>query len=275
MLLKLLKYDLRSVFKYWWIAALSSVGISAIAGFAGSILEMGEKVPYIYQTIAYIGIILAILGISAFSILTEILIFIRYYKNFFSDEGYLTFTLPVKRTQLLTSKLITAVVASISTFIVTMIDIFIIFFISFFKDFINVENWAIFFEDIKCIIKESDGYVIVYLLEAIIGLVVLTAVGALFTFLCITIASVIAKKAKVLVAIGIYYGATSIVSFIVQLTTISTTFGLVDILEKIPENAEWKFIALVGLMLIAFATAIALLLYTIVLHLCDKKLNLN
>ena len=39
MLKKLLKYDLKSVFKYWWIAAVTSIGLSALGGLCISIVS--------------------------------------------------------------------------------------------------------------------------------------------------------------------------------------------------------------------------------------------
>ena len=38
MMKKLLKYDLRAIFKYWWIVALSSLGLSFIGGISLKIL---------------------------------------------------------------------------------------------------------------------------------------------------------------------------------------------------------------------------------------------
>ena len=117
MLLKLLKYDLRSVFKYWWIAALSTLGLSVLGGFCILILD-SSIIANVYQILAGFAMGVVILGFVAFLILSQILVFMRYYKNFFSDEGYLTFTLPVKRTHLITSKLITATLNIVCTAIV-------------------------------------------------------------------------------------------------------------------------------------------------------------
>ena len=42
MLKKLLKYDLRAVFKYWWVAALSTLALAVICGF--SLGYIGESI---------------------------------------------------------------------------------------------------------------------------------------------------------------------------------------------------------------------------------------
>ena len=107
MLKKLLKYDLKSVFKYWWIAAIASLGLSAAGGFCISVMMAEKDVPALIAVLIVLTLLFSIIGIVAFSILSYILLYVRFYKNFFTDEGYLTFTLPVKRSQLLNSKLIT------------------------------------------------------------------------------------------------------------------------------------------------------------------------
>lgn len=51
-----------------------------------------------------------VISIIACTILTMVLLVMRFYKSLFTDEGYLTFTLPVKSHQLIISKLSTATI---------------------------------------------------------------------------------------------------------------------------------------------------------------------
>ena len=52
---------------------------------------------------AMLLVIACVMAIIASAVVTELLVFVRFYKNFFTDEGYLTFTLPVSRKDLLLS----------------------------------------------------------------------------------------------------------------------------------------------------------------------------
>ena len=52
----------------------------------------------------------SVLSLFTACAVTLIFVFIRYYKNFFTDEGYLTFTLPVKRSTLLNAKTVNAMI---------------------------------------------------------------------------------------------------------------------------------------------------------------------
>ena len=105
MLKKLLRYDFKSVLRYWWIAAVSTVGLALVGGWSISVFENQKQLPEMLYVVATLAAIVAVLGGVAFAIMTVILLFSRFYKNFFTDEGYLTFTLPVTRTSLLNSKL--------------------------------------------------------------------------------------------------------------------------------------------------------------------------
>ena len=134
MLQKVLKYDLRAIFKYWWILAVSSFGASIIGGiglnlFINAVNSTKDINPFLI-IFAFLSMLLGFLAISAFVIGNEIFILIRYYRNFFTDEGYLTFTLPVKRSTLFNSKIITALITNLATSIVMIIDIIIAFAIS-------------------------------------------------------------------------------------------------------------------------------------------------
>ena len=76
MLKKLLRYDLKSVFKYWWIAALASVGVSVFGGTCLAAITSKQSNPSLLKALSGIGIFVAIMGLSAFMLTSTILIFV-------------------------------------------------------------------------------------------------------------------------------------------------------------------------------------------------------
>ena len=89
MFAKLLKYDVLSVWKYWWIMALCSLPLSAIGGVC-VLIDNADYTQYnALQEVAILGIVLTVLGLFLLPLLTQILVFMRFYKHFFTDEGYL------------------------------------------------------------------------------------------------------------------------------------------------------------------------------------------
>ncbi len=273
MLKKLLKYDLSTVMKYWWIAAVTTIGMSVLGGFSLSVLTV-ETVyvnPFVY-IIAVVMLIVTVFTYSAFSILSMVFIFVRFYKNFFTDEGYLTFTLPVKRSQLLNSKIITAVITTSATAAVMISGLVAVFGIGLAR--VN-EFWEGLNMMIHGVLDFCGGYTFVYIAEFILMIFLMSVYSILLLFNCITFGSVVAKKAKAIAAIGIYYGANMVQSFIIQTFTLSVTTDLIIAIESVPEESIKLLIALVMLAIILIIGLVCALLYTLQYWMLDKKLNLS
>lgn len=108
MLGKLIKYDFKALNRYlllihgFLLLSAAAVRIFLTAPFNVYIFENSSMGPVMISLL-----ILYFVIITGTSFATSILIAIRFYKNLYSDEGYLTFTLPVTRSELLISKTIT------------------------------------------------------------------------------------------------------------------------------------------------------------------------
>ena len=126
MLKKCFKYDFKSVFKIWWIAAVTVLGLSVPAGIAYESLREHFKDParrFIWENSAVGAFWFSVMAIL---ILTSVLVAVRFHINFFSDEGYLTFTLPVKRSTLLFSKILSGYVFYALTALVVAVSLAVI-----------------------------------------------------------------------------------------------------------------------------------------------------
>lgn len=100
MLLKLLKYDIKSI-------ALKMLTVFGV--FAFVCILMPPFIGLIQKNFAIDFMALTIpIGAMALCILVIVFIFQRYRNNLYGSEGYLMFTLPIKGRYLLVSKLITA-----------------------------------------------------------------------------------------------------------------------------------------------------------------------
>ena len=277
MLKKLLKYDLKSVFKYWWIAAIASLGLSAAGGFCISVMMAEKDVPALIAVLIVLTLLFSIIGIVAFSILSYILLYVRFYKNFFTDEGYLTFTLPVKRSQLLNSKLITCVLTMLCTATVIFVDIAIMLAIGADKSFYRELLWALspLFEELLEAPVSAWIYLCCWGIMFLIFLVLSNIFSTLFMFACITFASVITKKAKFITAIGIYYVANGFISGFVQILYIFGIGTVGEWISTLQDNVVPPFITLIAAGIVVFAALICLLLYTLEYFMLDRKLNLS
>ncbi len=275
MFAKLLKYDTRAVFKYWWIGAVASLFIAVMGGVCIQIVDIDYTEYEVIKVLASIGLIFAIIGITLLPFFTLILVIVRYYKHFFTDEGYLTFTLPVKKTSLLDSKVATTFLFSFAALLVTILNAFVMLSVGIPEDFLNPNMWEKFFDIIGEIYKVFGAYGIPYTLLAILIISLSTVVQALFIFVCVTLAAVIAKKHKVLMAIGLYYGINMILSFGLQIMAYGGIYTVFSLVSQLPaEEAKLAVLLLMvgtlGLIVLAISA-----MYLFMLYLLDKRLNLE
>lgn len=275
MLKKLLRYDFKSVLRYWWIAALSTVGLALVGGWSWSVFEKDKELPQMLYVVATLAAIIAVLGGVAFVIMTVILLFSRFYKNFFTDEGYLTFTLPVKRSSLLNSKLISSVSTLLMTGLVLLFDLLVAVCIGEADVIFTREFWINLGKEIEHFFETLDGYVVFAIVQTIVSVIFTVIISVLFAFCCITIASIIAKKAKVITAIIIYYVANSTVIFGLVMYNLFAMDTLVDWLDSVPIYLENPTAVLMSLCKILFSGIFCAVLYSFQYWMLDKKLNLS
>ncbi len=280
MLKKLLKYDFRSVFKFWWIAALTSTALSTLGGFCLKVIKDATsefvtiQPPMVLLVSSWLMFILAILALSVFAVLTAIMIYVRFYQNFFTDAGYLTFTLPVKRTLHLNSKLIMGYVTQFATSFVIVVNACLMAGIAFAEEIFTKEVWDTVVKVVETFFKELKWDSVIFIIEVILILLLVSLFNVLFTYACITFASTITKRAKIITAIGIYYGANGVISFIIQMLYLFGTTSVVSFIEKQPENMASIILILMALVVLLFVLAVCALLYTFEHWMLERKLNL-
>lgn len=275
MLKKLLKYDFLATFKIWWIAAVTSLGLSFLGGYAVTLIRAPRDLPQVVDASAGLMLFISIFSLFAFMILSEIIILVRFYKNFFTDEGYLTFTLPVKTGSLINSKLIMSVAVTIATLIMLAVDVCIILGIGFFDMIVDNELFKFVAEVIDEIVAEFGFYLILYILEAIVIFILASAFSLLLMFCCIALASLITKKGRVATAIAIYYGVNCVLSFFMEMVMIFGVSGLAQRMEALSNKTACPVTAVILLAIILLFGLLSVMLYTLQYFMVDRKLNLN
>lgn len=277
MLKKVLKYDLKSIFKYWWIGAVASFALSLLGSVGISFFNSEKEIPIPVEIFSIISIVLSILGYVAFIFLAQILVFVRYYKNFYSDEGYLTFTLPVKRASLFNSKLIMGSVTSVSTALFCLLSASVMLIIGFRNEIFTKETYDYIVKTLNELFATTADVIafVIGSIELIILGVLLFVLSNMFMYLCISIGATISKKAKVVSAIGVYYAASSIGTFLMTMFSIFVSSAFSNWTYDIHGTEYDILFCLILLILIFFVAIICTSLYAIHYILLDKKLNLS
>ncbi|MBQ6893522.1 MAG: hypothetical protein IJN48_04885 [Clostridia bacterium] len=281
---KLLKYDMKYVWNVWRIMAVSLFGLSVVGSFVlRYILEHFEKMEHSFSLAAMFMLFFAAayLSIFAAAIITTVFVYLRFYKNFFTDEGYLTFTLPASRGTLLRAKTANALIWEglfYLLLIVCAIPFAIISPPSQSGELINLVVFETLGDAINQVWGEIGAWSLVYVIEFILFIVFSLFYSVAIMQLCITIGAMLVKKAKALLGIGIYYGFSMVTSFIFQICYLAFIWVFIDgfgnLLAGSSETVICAFVALLLLVVCLIMATFALIVHSITQICLEKRLNL-
>lgn len=210
-------------------------------------------------------VLLIMAGVGAVAICSAgslfFLIF-RFYKRCFTDEGYLTFTLPVTTHQILLSSFLNTIIGELIMLVAVCLSvgIAVLLFLAAFPENLI---WA----DVSVGLKEAFSQMWASLAEHMDVLASLAGTGIISVLselivlmLAVTIGALIAKKHKILAAVGVYYGISIVQSF-------ALTFANLSVVDKQIVLGFFSVTSLTGLV-------IGIGGYFLMHYLVDKKLNL-
>lgn len=287
MFAKLLKYEWKANAGLLMILSACALGVGALgAGILRGIVYLSENM--LNDEMAAIAtssltsmMMFVVMALVAYALAVQFINLWRFYKNKFTDEGYLTFTLPVTSHQIFLSSFLNILAwLAISVFVLICAAAMMIFiglgepiegmYEALGDIFINVD------EGIDYVGQSMQGF------GAFIGLSILEifvapvyAIVLLMT--SITLGCVLAKKHKILATIGMYYVINMVVNIISSIISIVPTISLVfDSVNNTDAAVDRYFIYMaltVGLTL-ALQVGLAVGGYFWSTHLMKHKLNL-
>lgn len=199
---------------------------------------------------------------------------IRFYKNLFTGEGYLTMTLPVTSRAHILVKLAAALIANLAAVLAVIVAVCIF----------TLGDWLI--ELIKAgvyiwkdVAANFDGHFGWYVLEAVPMLLMAICMQLMLYYMCICVGQ-LARKNRVIAAVGVYFGLYVITQIISTILVVIVSIS--NIAERIGEFLEgltkqemlslghwmiWGMFAFFGLMAVVY--------YAVSKHIMTKRLNLE
>lgn len=275
MFTKLLKYEFKATTGILGVLSLAALGVGLLGSISLRILLhlTLESVPQ--AVAATIGIVFCVflligcvLAIIAYAIGGELLLLNRFYTNKFTDEGYLTFTLPVSSHQILLSSLVNLALWTLIMALVICVDAALLLLLGFsaadsaiFSELLRA--FRIFFQSLADAMSLSNaGYTVLSAAGFLCG----AAKDLVVPTLAITIGALAAKKHKLLAAFGVFFGIELCVNII------TGAAAAISILITVQTETVSTFL-FTGLPII-FDLAIALGGYFLMHYLVSKKLNL-
>lgn len=222
MLRKVLKYDMKNIssmfsitYGFFLIFSFMSLIINKISLYTNAVLI--HALSNFFFSIYIFTIVGLFLGCFAF-------IIIDFYKSFLTDRGFLTFTLPVKLSTLIVSKLINAVIWQVITLFVFFLGLLIRFGL---QPLLNIIDFLPTLFDVVEFYGYSDFVIAFAILFGII-IVFSLITNPLSFFACMAIGQCFSKQ-KILASIASYvvlYFFSQIVSvtgiFLFGITATST-----------------------------------------------------
>ena len=281
---RLLKHEWRASSGLLGMLSLAAAGIGILATVVLRIL-VNTSGSLWWDTAEGLGVILvmalgmflffSVVALSVYAIAVQVILLYRFYKNKYTDEGYLTFTLPVKPTQIFWSSFL-------NMLIWLVISVLVVFGVVFLAVLFGTAEHGLINTDVFDAMKDllelfrvidwdlllQEQYSIPYII--VLGLTfLLTPFYALFMpMACITAGAVLAKKHKILASFGVYYGVNFVVGIITSVVSVVPT-----ILMMSSQDSEGLYLVSMAIQLV-ISLALAIGAYCFTIHTMKKKLNL-
>ena len=197
MLGKLLKHEMKATYRIMLLLNGIVLALSIIGHFVlGSAFLKNTMLSGLQASV----LVFYILGVIAAYIVTTIYLLVRYYKNLYTTEGYLTFTLPVSTTAIINAKVINGFLWKLINTILSIASVFILMGTAMAKSEIKINDIIMAFDEFTAMTGITLGSVIIYLILFIL----LTSLSGVLTFyFCITVGQ-LWQKHKVIGAILTY-----------------------------------------------------------------------
>ena len=267
MLLKVFRHSFKKPFKTVLIISICSL-VSAI--LLGGLIRLGLVLSPVNAEIfngTYISLmlflILAVLGTvvaSAFVVITSI------GKDIYSDQAYLTFTLPVTAKEHVLGRLLTAACYYLIISLVGLLSVAFIVLIGL----VGNEFFELLWQELLFVFDSTDfvgfdgAWLVVYQIQSVI-IGVVGSVSIYFVAFLMTIILKSLKSRSKLLAVIVFIVAIDVVS------SFSMGFSFVDLFGEV-SPAIYNLITFIGLLV---SVAVCFILYKVLIFSIDKKLNLD
>lgn len=281
MFVKSIKYELRSVARiivplliiFLCAAMIMSLGFmldGRVFGFSKK-AESSETILAVLFTLAegFIGVGLFVLMI-AINIAVYILIIHRFYVSFFTDEGYLTFTLPVTIDCHLTVKIVSMFFWNLAALIVTLLGGLIIFgglYIGYTEKATEFLSGISFMLEILLSgLTQTIGHIGIQVVLSVLAFLATSIFQSLLIYFSICLGCMLFKKHRLLGAIVGIFAVNAIYSLVSTIGSyILTFFSLVSEVGYLVTTGLSIVLTIIGTIAVYLGTR----------YILQKKLNLD
>lgn len=240
---------------------------------AGRVIQIFENDSIAYQIVNVASILTYGFAVWAALVFGLVLAIIRFYKNLFTAEGYLSFTLPVTAGQHIAVKVVTAVCVDLITTGVILISGCILTAGEMLKEICIALNYLA-----EKLYAQIGGHMVTIGLEFVLWLLVASASNALLYYTFIAIGQLF-RKARILASVGAYFAYYILVQIVsTGFSIVFSTLAMTGIVEKIGfwiYQHPFHTVHICMWVGIVFSAACAVVEFLVVRRIATKKLNLE
>lgn len=285
MLGKLLKYEWKGLCSPFLILLVVLGGTTALT--CGVILTIDprydETIAWYSMMALILSIFLYYFGLIGCTLGTMLIIAVRFYKTCYTDQGYLTHTLPVSARQILNAKIIASVLIYLLMLVAIVVTIFIIIQVAIYHIFSLIPGD---YNELRRAFSE-EFLPLLHVFEDELG-ISLGAYAAYLVFFVIT--SILANIVTILgcVSLGQLYAKHRIVGAIVAYFVVQFVMQIIGYFCSLPMYTKMLIAGSYGSDLTPFGimsptmnltllmtVIVAVGMYFVNLHMMTKRLNLE
>ena len=281
---KLLKHEWKANVGLMSILTLAVVGVGILGTIAlrvlvnyGDAITQSESVLVLLLFPLSTLVFVSYMGIAVYVAAVGFVLMYRFYKHKFTDEGYLTFTLPEKTNHIFLSSGLNMVIWTVISFLVALLMYAMMLLCGTAQEGLFNDDIAEAFSSLGIFIDEigeeftelmGAGFVPLIILNVLVAPLFSTVIA----MTCVTLGAVVAKKHKILAIIGISYGVEMVLSILLSVVTYLPLF-IAAIIDPSMES-PMLYITLTLILTFLLQAGITVGGYFLSTRLMKHKLNL-
>lgn len=293
MLGKLIKYEWKSTYKIGGIMLLTMLAVTLLGSimlqmpwmrsFFGRGESLGEAASVVLTFSMFIGFLVYVFVLSGITYGILIFMGLRFYRTMYTDQGYLTHTLPVTANQLLISKILISgiwyllimagVILSVVCLVASLMNGAMDPGSYSFAEFVDEMGSALDAMS-SAMTGEMMGYVI-HILVYILLAVLITPFSVMITIFGALTIGQLSRKYKGLVGVLVYFGIGLVNSVVVMIVEMIYSMRLAFSVPK--ASAAYGDLGILGIYdaTLIVQVVMAVILYFLSHRILTRKLNLE
>ncbi len=270
MVKKLFKHEFLASLRLWLPMQIILLSVALF----GRIIQFFERETTAYEIVFRSAILIYCLALFTSILLTLVFGIVRFYKNLFTHEGYLSFTLPITPNQHIWVKTVVSALSMIATLLVAFVSFMVFTCGEVFTEVMKAAGYLVkHFAEIF-----GTGNIVAYVLEGIALVLLYIAMMYLLYYACIALGQTF-KKNRIVGAVGVYFIYYAITQVFGTILVIACTFladaGFFTAISNFIENCPEISVHIIMSFLLFWVALFTAIYFLVIRAVVRNKLNLE